>query len=181
MILQSPLSSAIRTQCPGCCASGPLQSCDIFINRDKLGGVQYPTLISACHAVDITDRFSESVVFSVACTAVAAADEVHGTQDHVVPPSHGRELHALLAQPAVPVWAAGAGHNNIEYMQERAYYDGLRAFVAGLQPPDISEQCSAAVLPGAPDCLVGEDDSGDLAAYVSKGSRTDNRLTLPRP
>ena len=96
------------------------------------------------------------------CAVPAALfQSVHGTRDRVVPWSHGRELHALLVQPVAPVWAEGAGHNNIEYMQEHAYYDGLKAFVGALAG-------------GA----GGGASGGTSAAAVPDDFRTDNSLAL---
>jgi abhydrolase domain-containing protein 17 len=74
MILQSPLTSAIRTQLPDCCV-------------------------------------------------------IHGTQDKVVPCSHGQLLHSLVRRPVSPLWVERAGHNDLEYVAETAYYDRLQRFV----------------------------------------------------
>lgn len=102
MILQSPLTSAIRTQLPDCCAeSCILQPLDIFRNAEKLAGVvlEYPCCV------------------------------IHGTQDKVVPCSHGQLLHSLVRRPVSPLWVERAGHNDLEYVAETAYYDRMQRFV----------------------------------------------------
>eukprot|EP00656_Telonema_subtile_P050946 TRINITY_DN6729_c0_g1_i2.p2 TRINITY_DN6729_c0_g1~~TRINITY_DN6729_c0_g1_i2.p2 ORF type:complete len:190 (+),score=48.14 TRINITY_DN6729_c0_g1_i2:253-822(+) len=38
---------------------------------------------------------------------------VHGTEDSVVPFSHGQALHELLQKPHEPVWVQHAGHNDL--------------------------------------------------------------------
>ncbi|CAG0893636.1 unnamed protein product [Darwinula stevensoni] len=39
---------------------------------------------------------------------------VHGTQDEVIPNSHGRFIHERCQQKVEPLWVEGAGHNNVE-------------------------------------------------------------------
>lgn len=38
---------------------------------------------------------------------------VHGTEDEVVPYSHGRQLFAAAAEPRTHLWVEGAGHNDV--------------------------------------------------------------------
>jgi len=56
---------------------------------------------------------------------------IHGTQDEIVPYYHGQGLFNGLSDTskAVPFWANGAGHNNIEMEMPTAYIKRLMQFV----------------------------------------------------
>lgn len=115
MILQSPFASVIRTQCPDCCAAScVLQPLDMFRNAEKLVDValEYPCCV------------------------------IHGTNDRVVPCSHGRLLHSMLRQPVPPLWAEGAGHNDLDYAAEAAYYDRMQRFVGEVEEAEVAA-CSS--------------------------------------
>jgi fermentation-respiration switch protein FrsA (DUF1100 family) len=116
MILQSPLATAISTQCPRCCATSCLSPVDIFTNNTKVGAAQYPTLI------------------------------IHGTADRVVPCAHGRQLHQLLAKPMTPFWAEGAGHNDIDYLHSDQYYETLRGFIRTVRNAQLGTSHSTEVV-----------------------------------
>ena len=56
---------------------------------------------------------------------------VHGTEDEIVPYYHGQSLFDSLpdTSKAVPFWAKGAGHNNIEMEMPTAYIKRLMQFI----------------------------------------------------
>ena len=58
---------------------------------------------------------------------------VHGDKDEVVPFAHGKKLFSLVenlgAVPCTNYWVPGAGHNNIEAVAHKPYYESLRQFV----------------------------------------------------
>lgn len=107
LVLQSPLSSAIRCVLKDC-GGGLLDFMDIFKNRKKIGNVKnFPVLI------------------------------VHGKQDQVVPFSHGEELYniinAIPESDADCLWLDRCGHNDIEFLAEIQFYDKLRQFVEKIE------------------------------------------------
>eukprot|EP01062_Namystynia_karyoxenos_P044994 TRINITY_DN33315_c0_g1_i4.p2 TRINITY_DN33315_c0_g1~~TRINITY_DN33315_c0_g1_i4.p2 ORF type:complete len:269 (+),score=64.97 TRINITY_DN33315_c0_g1_i4:70-876(+) len=66
---------------------------------------------------------------------------IHGTEDRVVPFSHGRGLHALCRRPHPPLWVPNAGHNNVEHVQgSHAFHDALRSFLDTLRAPSAPAQ-----------------------------------------
>eukprot|EP00456_Euglypha_rotunda_P011563 TRINITY_DN13052_c0_g1_i6.p1 TRINITY_DN13052_c0_g1~~TRINITY_DN13052_c0_g1_i6.p1 ORF type:complete len:266 (-),score=0.17 TRINITY_DN13052_c0_g1_i6:20-817(-) len=102
MILHSPLLSALRTQencfcylCVCSCIHCPTLCCDLdsFSTFDRIAHVRCPVFI------------------------------IHGTEDVVVPFSHGQFLQEHFQNAVPPLWVEGAGHNDIlalakdEYMQ----------------------------------------------------------------
>lgn len=56
---------------------------------------------------------------------------IHGTEDEIVPYYHGEGLFNALpdTSKAVPFWANGAGHNNIEMEMPTAYIKRLMQFI----------------------------------------------------
>ena len=56
---------------------------------------------------------------------------IHGTEDEIVPFSHGEGLFEALPEPSrmVPFWAKGAAHNNIEMGMPNAYIKRLYQFI----------------------------------------------------
>ncbi len=56
---------------------------------------------------------------------------IHGTEDEIVPYYHGQGLYNGLPDisKAVPFWASGAGHNNIEMEMPTAYIKRLMQFI----------------------------------------------------
>ncbi|KAL8450315.1 hypothetical protein Emed_002573 [Eimeria media] len=72
---------------------------DMFVNRDKIHKVKCP----------------------VFC--------IHGTNDEVVPLSHGIELYKRAPLRASPFWVEGAGHNNLEVTARRHFFAALRRFI----------------------------------------------------
>jgi len=105
LVLQSPLRTAIKTQMPDW-VGFVLKKIDIFTNEDKVPRIRdFPVFI------------------------------VHGTEDHVVPYSHGKHLFAALRKAntharRVQLYSVeGCGHNDIEYRKGREFKRRLRNFV----------------------------------------------------
>ena len=61
------------------------------------------------------------------CSKQMPACIIHGTEDEIVPYYHGQGLFNELpdTSKAVPFWASGAGHNNIEMEMPTAYIKRL--------------------------------------------------------
>jgi fermentation-respiration switch protein FrsA (DUF1100 family) len=58
---------------------------------------------------------------------------VHGTQDEVVPWSHGKRLFARAAEPKQALWVEGAGHNDVVSVAGSRYIEALERFVILLE------------------------------------------------
>ena len=56
--------------------------------------------------------------------------QVHGTQDWVVPCSHGRTLQKLAPNSHEPLWCHGRGHNDLP---EEDVFSHLRDFLDDLR------------------------------------------------
>lgn len=54
---------------------------------------------------------------------------IHGTRDHVVPFSHGRQLFAAAAEPKRSLWVEGAGHNDLFAVAGEDYATALAEFL----------------------------------------------------
>lgn len=53
---------------------------------------------------------------------------IHGTQDSVINPSHGRTLFAAANEPKQFLWVEGANHNDVAFAAGVQYPKSLRAF-----------------------------------------------------
>ncbi|CAG0895424.1 unnamed protein product [Darwinula stevensoni] len=54
---------------------------------------------------------------------------IHGTQDEIIPLSHGKTVHERCLKPVRPLWVEGAGHLNIHDYSE--YWERVERFLAG--------------------------------------------------
>jgi fermentation-respiration switch protein FrsA (DUF1100 family) len=54
---------------------------------------------------------------------------VHGTNDEVVPWSHGKRLYAEATEPKQALWVEGAGHNDLVSVAGSRYAEALERFV----------------------------------------------------
>jgi len=105
LVLQSPICSIIRTVFGDFGAA--LQFMDIFKNITKLKPIDnYPVLV------------------------------IHGKQDNVVPFDSGKQIYKKLSslkrKPGAEVkhlWLDRCGHNDIEFLAERQFYEELRNFL----------------------------------------------------
>jgi len=63
---------------------------------------------------------------------------IHGTQDSVINPSHGRRLFAAANDPKRAFWVEGANHNDVEFVAGSRYSESLRRFAELIQqyPPN---------------------------------------------
>merc|ERR1719491_1514141 len=105
LVLQSPLRTAIKTQMPDW-VGFVLKKIDIFANETRAQHIRnFPVLI------------------------------VHGTEDRVVPYSHGQHLFEALRKAnhrtdrVILYSVEGCGHNDIEYRKGREFKRRLRGFV----------------------------------------------------
>lgn len=57
---------------------------------------------------------------------------IHGTSDTVISPRHGRKLYELANAPKRFLWVEGAGHNDLEMVAGKAYFDALQNFASSL-------------------------------------------------
>ncbi len=53
---------------------------------------------------------------------------IHGTEDRVISPSHGREIFEKAEEPKMYFSVEGAGHNNILRVDKSGYVDALKRF-----------------------------------------------------
>ena len=53
---------------------------------------------------------------------------VHGTDDEVIPVSHGRRLYEAAGQPKQALWIDGAHHNDVPFVAGARYWSALAAF-----------------------------------------------------
>lgn len=54
---------------------------------------------------------------------------IHGTQDEVVPFSHGEHLYSMLKKPHEPLWVEGAGHNDLLEIGTHSIPRSIRGFL----------------------------------------------------
>ncbi|CAG0896569.1 unnamed protein product [Darwinula stevensoni] len=54
---------------------------------------------------------------------------IHGTQDEVIPLSHGKTVHERCRRAVRPLWVEGAGHLNVHDYSE--YWQRVECFLAG--------------------------------------------------
>jgi fermentation-respiration switch protein FrsA (DUF1100 family) len=55
---------------------------------------------------------------------------IHGTDDDVIPFSHGEQLYEAAAEPKRRLWVRGAGHNDLVWVARDAYWTALHEFEA---------------------------------------------------
>jgi abhydrolase domain-containing protein 17 len=53
---------------------------------------------------------------------------IHGTDDEVIPVSHGRRLYEAAAAPKQALWVEGAHHNDVPFVGGARYWTALAAF-----------------------------------------------------
>lgn len=53
---------------------------------------------------------------------------IHGTDDEVIPVSHGRRLFEAAGQPKQALWIEGAHHNDVPFVGGARYWQTLAAF-----------------------------------------------------
>lgn len=53
---------------------------------------------------------------------------IHGTDDEVIPVSHGRRLYEAAGQPKQALWIDGAHHNDVPFVGGARYWSALAAF-----------------------------------------------------
>jgi fermentation-respiration switch protein FrsA (DUF1100 family) len=53
---------------------------------------------------------------------------IHGTDDEVIPVSHGRRLYEAAGQPKQALWIEGAHHNDVPFVGGTRYWQALAAF-----------------------------------------------------
>ncbi len=53
---------------------------------------------------------------------------IHGTDDEVIPVSHGRLLYEAAGQPKQALWIDGAHHNDVPFVAGARYWSTLAAF-----------------------------------------------------
>jgi len=59
---------------------------------------------------------------------------IHGTQDTVIAPWHGRKLFDAANQPKQLVMVPGADHNDLNFVAGASYFQTLQAFQQSLEP-----------------------------------------------
>ena len=59
---------------------------------------------------------------------------IHGTEDEVIPVSHGRRLYEVAAEPKEALWIEGAHHNDVPIVGGARYWAALTAFGRRVAP-----------------------------------------------
>jgi fermentation-respiration switch protein FrsA (DUF1100 family) len=57
---------------------------------------------------------------------------IHGTEDEVIPVSHGRRLYDAAGQPKQALWVEGAHHNDVPLVAGARYWSALASFGRGV-------------------------------------------------
>ncbi len=65
---------------------------------------------------------------------------IHGTEDMVVPWSHGKRLFSEAPEPKRALWVEGAGHNNVVQIGADRYSEALVQFVDLLQDDETGNE-----------------------------------------
>lgn len=60
---------------------------------------------------------------------------IHGTEDEVIPVSHGRRLYETARRPKQALWIEGAHHNDVSLVGGGRYWAALRDFGKSIAPP----------------------------------------------
>jgi fermentation-respiration switch protein FrsA (DUF1100 family) len=60
---------------------------------------------------------------------------IHGTDDEVIPISHGRRLFETARRPKQALWIEGAHHNDVSLVGGGRYWAALRDFSRSIAPP----------------------------------------------
>jgi abhydrolase domain-containing protein 17 len=58
---------------------------------------------------------------------------IHGAEDRIISPRHGRRLYRAASEPKSYWEVEGAGHNNLSYVAGREYWERLAAFARRLE------------------------------------------------
>ena len=58
---------------------------------------------------------------------------IHGKKDSVIPFWQGEKLYREANPPKDYFWIEGAGHNDIMFVDEKAYWHAINKFIAGIQ------------------------------------------------
>lgn len=58
---------------------------------------------------------------------------IHGAEDDVIPPSHGRRLFDAAREPKQLLWVDGAGHNDLVIVAGARYWQALQSFASLVQ------------------------------------------------
>ncbi len=74
------------------------------------------------------DKFRTiAVAPRIACPVLV----IHGTDDWVIRPWHGRRIFNAIRAPKQAWWVEGAGHNDLLMVAGEAYFERLRRFIDG--------------------------------------------------
>ena len=57
---------------------------------------------------------------------------MHGTNDHIIPFSHGKDLYEAARQPKYNLWVKNADHNNLELIGDIQYWMAIKKFINSL-------------------------------------------------
>ena len=124
---------------------------------------------------------------------------IHGTEDEIVPYYHGEGLFNALpdTSKAVPFWANGAGHNNIEMEMPTAYIKRLmqfirqcdrlnypaggellrtRAFSSGSHGSSTSKRGSSSSSSSEQDMMM---DSATMINHANRSSKYTRQMSMP--
>lgn len=69
---------------------------------------------------------------------------IHGSEDEVIPVTHGISIYERLPRAVDPLFIEGAGHNDVELFAQ--YYDRLKRFIN----EDLVQQDTLAAGDGPP-------------------------------
>lgn len=75
------------------------------------------------------DKFDNiAAIASINCPLLV----MHGTDDQIIPFSHGKALYEAARQPKSNLWVKNAGHNNLDQVGDMQYWMAMKNFINSL-------------------------------------------------
>lgn len=131
----------------------------IILHGRSLGGGVASELAARCPAAGLILESTFTSTFRVVSPPIFPFDRfatlrrlprirmpilvIHGSEDPVVPASHGRLLHAAAGVGARSLWVKGAGHDDVAWVAGERYFRALREFAASLPAPSPPDPCES--------------------------------------
>ncbi|PFH37832.1 putative alpha/beta hydrolase [Besnoitia besnoiti] len=102
-------------------------------SRHRLAGMILQSGLTSIHRVGLNTRFSLPGDMFCNIDKITKVDcpvfVIHGTKDEIVPVHHGMELYNKCRTSVTPYWVEGGGHNNLELLGRRSFYENVARFL----------------------------------------------------
>ncbi|KEP66159.1 UNVERIFIED_CONTAM: alpha/beta hydrolase, putative [Hammondia hammondi] len=102
-------------------------------SRHRLAGMILQSGLTSIHRVGLNTRFSLPGDMFCNIDKIGKVDcpvfIIHGTKDEIVPVHHGMELYNRCPVSVTPYWVEGGGHNNLELLGRRTFYENVARFL----------------------------------------------------